>query len=177
MICPKHQTPMVAALRLWRRSVNRCDACVEESRVKLAKSRKSNGHPFSYSHARINQRVSPKVAWTAALIVAVGFLAMIAPALARDDGRYAQSPLHNWFNNLKSAKGLCCSFADGVTIRDVDWDTDEGHYRVRLEGEWIVVPDEAVIREPNRAGQPIVWPYKGDKGKTEIRCFIAGTLS
>jgi hypothetical protein len=32
--------------------------------------------------------------------------------LARDDGRYANSPLKFWFDQLASGKGFCCSFAD-----------------------------------------------------------------
>jgi hypothetical protein len=54
---------------------------------------------------------------------------------ARDDGRYANEPLHAWFDKLASKKGLCCSFADGFSIQDVNWDTQEGHYRVRLYGD------------------------------------------
>jgi hypothetical protein len=54
---------------------------------------------------------------------------------ARDpDGRYANSPLKQWFDQLASGKGLCCSFADGVSVQDVDWDTQDGRYRVRLHG-------------------------------------------
>ena len=51
---------------------------------------------------------------------------------ARDDGRFANSPLKPWFDRLASGKGLCCSFADGVSVQDVDWDTQDGHYRVRI---------------------------------------------
>ena len=41
---------------------------------------------------------------------------------ARDpDGRYANSPLKQWFDQLASGKGLCCSFADGFSVQDVDW--------------------------------------------------------
>jgi len=74
-------------------------------------------------------------------------------ALARDDGRYANSPLKSWFDQLASGNGLCCSFADGFRVDDVDWDTQDGHYRVRLNGEWIVVPDNAVdpCRDPTYA--------------------------
>lgn len=88
---------------------------------------------------------------------------------ARDDGRYANSPLHAWFDQLASGKGLCCSFADGVSIADVDWDTDGagGHYRVRLNGHWIDVPDAAVVAEPNRDGRVFVWPYMDAEGNTK----------
>lgn len=96
-------------------------------------------------------------------------------ASARDlDGRYAGSALHDWFDSLSSGKGLCCSFADGQTIEDVDWDTKDGHYRVRLAGQWIPVPDEALVTVPNRFGKSVVWPYVDTDGKTQIRCFIPG---
>ena len=96
-------------------------------------------------------------------------------ALARDDGRYANSPLKSWFDRLASGNGLCCSFADGFRVDDVDWDTQGGHYRVRLYGEWIVVPDNAVVSEPNKFGPAVVWPYMGTDGQTQIRCFLPGT--
>jgi hypothetical protein len=93
---------------------------------------------------------------------------------ARDDGRYANEPLHAWFDQLASGKGLCCSFADGFSIQDVDWDTREGRYRVRLHGEWIVVPENAVVSEPNKYGPAVVWPYMDINGATQIRCFLPG---
>jgi hypothetical protein len=95
-------------------------------------------------------------------------------ASGRDDGRYANSPLHAWFDQLASGKGLCCSFADGVSIQDVDWDSQDGRYRVRLDGEWIFVPEAAVVTEPNRFGPAVVWPYMGADGTTQIRCFLPG---
>jgi hypothetical protein len=94
---------------------------------------------------------------------------------ARDnDGKYANSPLKSWFDQLASGKGLCCSFADGVSIQDVDWDTENGRYRVRLNGEWILVPESAVVMEPNRYGPAVVWPYMDTNGATQIRCFLPG---
>jgi len=94
--------------------------------------------------------------------------------VARDDGRFANSPLKPWFDRLASGKGLCCSFADGVTVEDVDWDTQDGHYRVQIYGQWIVVPDAAVVTEPNRFGPTVVWPYRDPDGTTQIRCFMPG---
>ena len=96
-------------------------------------------------------------------------------ASARDlDGRYANSPLKQWFDQLASGKGMCCSFADGVSVQDVDWDTQDGRYRVRLQGEWVIVPDAAVVTEPNRFGPAVVWPYLDATGATQIRCFMPG---
>jgi hypothetical protein len=117
---------------------------------------------------------------TRAFLIVLCLLAV--PALARDDGRYTDSKLKSWFDHLASGKGLCCSVADGVTVEDVDWDTgsdhksiaEGGHYRVRLDGQWLDVPDAAVITEPNKAGVAIVWPFKDANGITQIRCFIPG---
>jgi hypothetical protein len=96
---------------------------------------------------------------------------------ARDpDGRYAHSPLKEWFDSLRSGKGPCCSDADGSAVSDVDWESGNGHYRVRLEGEWVDVPDEAVITEPNRIGRTMVWPLHGYGGLT-IRCFMPGSMT
>ena len=98
-------------------------------------------------------------------------------ARARDDGRYANSPLKGWFDQLASGKGLCCSFADGFSVQDVDWDTLDGRYRVRLHGEWVVVPDNALVTEPNRFGPAVVWPYTDAEGTTQIRCFLPSAMS
>lgn len=116
------------------------------------------------------------VALTAALIVpALARDVVPFVALARDSDRFASSPLKPLFDQLKSGKGLCCSFADGVTIKDVDWDVLGGHYRVRLDGKWLVVPDAAVVTEPNRYGRAVVWPYQDASGATQIRCFMPGS--
>ncbi|WP_433996166.1 hypothetical protein [Bradyrhizobium lablabi] len=96
---------------------------------------------------------------------------------ARDpDGRYANSPLKQWFDSLKSGKGPCCSDADGSAVSDVDWESKNGHYRVRIEGEWFDVPEDAVITEPNRVGRTMVWPIRGYGGMT-IRCFMPGSMT
>jgi hypothetical protein len=120
------------------------------------------------------RRVPLRLACTLLLLVSA------APSMhARDlDGRYAaQNPeLHQWFEGLRSGKGPCCSDADGSAVSDVDWETAGGHYRVRLDGAWIDVPDEAVITEPNRIGRTMVWPIRGYLGIT-IRCFMPGSMT
>ena len=124
---------------------------------------------------------------TVCIVALIGLLVMALvmlprPAYGRDaDGRYAQSPLKPWFDQLKSGKGLCCSDADGSALSDTDWETKDGHYRVRIEGQWWNVPDEAVITEPNRAGRTMVWPvyYRaiGAPLTIEIRCFMPGSMT
>lgn len=122
--------------------------------------------------------------------VLIGLLLLIGPAQARDPGgRYAAAnpQLHAWFDKLASGKGLCCSFADGLSISDVDWDMKDGHYRVYFSGAtvngvqvpdgWVDVPDDAVVTEPNRFGPAVVWPYltyDGERSSVLIRCFMPG---
>jgi len=117
---------------------------------------------------------------TLGVVLAVsGRIAAPDTAAARDlDGRYANSPLKEWFDGLHSGKGPCCSDADGTALSDVDWEAKDGHYRVRIQGQWWDVPEEAVIKEPNRAGRTMVWPvYYGAPLRLEIRCFIPGTMT
>lgn len=122
----------------------------------------------------------------------LGVLLMAARALPGDDhGNHGN--LRAWFDNLSSGKGLCCSFADGSRVDDVDWDTQPNcdgnmqggagndqqkvcieQYRVRLKGEWVWVPPNALITEPNKYGPAVVWPYKDSIGAWQIRCFLPG---
>jgi hypothetical protein len=77
-------------------------------------------------------------------------------ALTRDlDGKYSNSPLKQWFESLASRRGPCCSVADGQTVEDVDWDTKDGKYRVRLDGQWIEVPPDALVTVSNKFGLPV----------------------
>ena len=94
-------------------------------------------------------------------------LLLSTAALARDDGRYANSPLKQWFDSLKSAKGFCCSEADG---RETEYDIRQSKYWVPINGVWTEVPEDAVIKEPNKVGRPMLWldPLQN------IRCFLPG---
>jgi hypothetical protein len=116
-------------------------------------------------------------------LLALGSAALLAALAsqngqARDRGQYADTnpELKAWFDRLRSGKGPCCSDADGSAVSDVDWESDGGHYRVRLQGQWIEVPDDAVITEPNRVGRTMVWPMYGTLGIT-IRCFLPGSMT
>ena len=128
-------------------------------------------------------------------IVLVGLFGLVTwPAPARDlDGSYKDSPLHSWFEHLASRIGRCCSDADGRAVEDADWETKNGHYRVRLpkapnstETVWIEVPDAAVITEPNKATRTMVWPvYDNVQGLSDdegdpivsVRCFMPGSMT
>ena len=108
------------------------------------------------------------------LIVLAAMIVLVNHAYARDDGRYADSNLKSWFDALRSGHGLCCSVADGRTVADPDWGTENGHYWVRIDGKKIAVPDDAVVDVPNRFGQAVAWPIGGEGGLVLIRCFMPG---
>lgn len=139
-----------------------------------------------------------------AAIVLLVIVVSFRMAWSRDDGRYADSPIKPWFDQLASKKGnQCCSFADGFKVENVDYDTDcyapamgaplLCQFRVRLcvdlkksyvdsnpelktcRKDWVVVPDEALVIEPNKFGPPVVWPFATGQGGTMIRCFMPGS--
>ena len=50
-----------------------------------------------------------------------------------------------------------------------------------LEGQWVDVPDDAVLDVPNKYGKAVVWYSKswrstvtGQEGGFDIRCFLPG---
>lgn len=84
--------------------------------------------------------------------------------------------LNDFFNALKSKDGMgCCSSGDGTGLDDIDWDMTDGHYRVRLEGRWVDVPDKSLVTVPNLAERAMVWVYHID-GEPIIRCFMPGSM-
>jgi hypothetical protein len=106
------------------------------------------------------------------LIIVLIALVDSGHAVARNNGQYSGSPLHEWFENLRSARGVCCSDADGVFLEEPNWMVQDGRYRVRLSGIWVSVPDDALVAGPNRVGRAMVWVYEGYP--RAIRCFMPG---
>ena len=94
---------------------------------------------------------------------------------ARDDGRYAQSPNREWFRSLTNQYGImCCEGADGMSLDDPDWEFSGDGYRVRIEGNWMPVPAQAIVRQQNKMNHAMVWLWKDD-GQWRIGCFMPGT--
>lgn len=118
------------------------------------------------------------IVMTFALAVTVMIL-FYALGFAGDDGRHANSPLKGWFDQLASEYGLCCSVADGRTIDDPDIDMNGQHCResvcVRVDGNWLGVPEKAIVKSPNRYGRAVVWPMNNPAdGTIYVRCFLPG---
>jgi hypothetical protein len=159
----------------------------------------SGGHePRPYSARSTNckseyRRTGGTTRWrrVASLACASALIALAVPVgHARDRGQFVSTnaDLKAWFDGLRSGKGPCCSDADGSALSDADWESKDGHFRVRvprlgyvLDGQqqelvWVDVPEEAVISEPNRVGRTMVWPIYGYTGVT-IRCFMPGSMT
>jgi hypothetical protein len=105
------------------------------------------------------------------------FVSLFSQLFARDNGQWndIDPKVRQWFREQKSPKtsGYCCNESDGTYAEE---EIRDGHYWTRFEesnGNWIPVPDEVVIRDPNRNGAPVAWWYF-EKGILQIRCYAPG---
>jgi hypothetical protein len=115
--------------------------------------------------------------------VRLALLLAAAVILVRDPtGKWANDPLQPWFESLRNQIGLsCCARADGHPLDDGEWDVKDNTYRVFVQGEWIVVPDNAVILGPNKFRKAMVWLWPhdvaafGGSDSNLIICFMPGS--
>lgn len=93
-------------------------------------------------------------------------------ALAFDNGQYDNVPpdIRAWFKAVTAPNGVpCCDISDG---HRTDYDFRAGAYWVPIEGQWMAVPERAVIRDRgNPIGQAVVW-YVHHRGNIIISCFV-----
>jgi hypothetical protein len=99
--------------------------------------------------------------------------AVLTPAsYAVDRGQFDDVPQHvrSWFKSVRSPSGVpCCDMSDG---HRTEYDVRAGAYWVPIDGEWMQVPDRAVIRNGgNPVGEAVVWHiHRG--GTVIISCFV-----
>jgi hypothetical protein len=111
--------------------------------------------------------------------LSIVIMAVVLPIMVAGDADahdHQRPELNHWYESLHSGKGPCCDGSDATRLDDADWETRDGHYRVRIDGEWIDIPTDAVVDGPNRAGHAMVWPYYQD-GHPKARCFMPGSMS
>lgn len=110
--------------------------------------------------------------------MAVAILMLLTTtAFAVDRGQWAQNSLRQWFEGLKNGNGVgCCSQSDGIRLDDVDWKLEDGRYSVRIDKQWVEVPDVALLKQQNHAGHAVVWPNY-TTGAIVVLCFIPGAGS
>jgi hypothetical protein len=97
-------------------------------------------------------------------------LASAAPAF--DNGQYESVPpdIRAWFKSVMAPNGVpCCDISDG---HRTSYDVRAGAYWVPIEGQWMIVPERAVIRDRgNPVGEAVVW-YVHHRGSIIISCFV-----
>jgi hypothetical protein len=96
------------------------------------------------------------------------------PAVAHDNGQFGDVPpqVREWFHHVRSANGIpCCDIADG---HRTDFDMRKDLYWVPVNGDWLSVPPDAVLKNSgNPTGSAVVW-YSVYGGQVIIRCFVPG---
>jgi hypothetical protein len=105
-----------------------------------------------------------------ALLACLSVLA--SAAIAFDNGQYENvaPDIRAWFKSVMAPNGVpCCDISDG---HRTTYDVRQGAYWVPIEGEWMVVPERAVIRDRgNPVGEAVVW-YVHHRGSIIISCFV-----
>lgn len=112
-------------------------------------------------------------------VVIICLLALIIMAWHAAFAHDRERPeLDSWYRGLHADDGAwCCDGADANHLADVDWESKDGHYRIRVDGVWWNVPEGAVISAPNRDGRAMAWLNGGYQGHTGVRCFMPGSMT
>lgn len=89
-----------------------------------------------------------------------------------DRGQFESMPdnLRSGFKSVIAPNGVpCCDETDG---HRTSYDMREGAIWVPIEGEWMRVPERAIIRDAgNPIGEAVVW-YVRHRGAIIISCFV-----
>jgi hypothetical protein len=111
---------------------------------------------------------------TAALVPGLSAAVVATPALARDNGQFGNVPpeIRAWFKSVKSHAGVpCCDIADG---HRTDYDMRQSRYWVPINGEWMMVPPEAVVDDAgNPTGDAVVWYSESRVPSISVASFPA----
>jgi hypothetical protein len=90
------------------------------------------------------------------VLCAVGIM-QFTPLQAKDYEKYDDiSPsVRAWIESLTdNLRVPCCATADGLVPNA--WEMQKDHYRLKIFGVWLVVPDTAVVKSRNRLGNAVV---------------------
>lgn len=114
--------------------------------------------------------------------ILIGILVLIKPLHSHD---HDNPEVNEWLKKLTNQiNGSCCDGSDALSINDPDWDVngDENFpYKVKLDGTWILVFKDNVVKQTNTMGIARVWPYHNTDetgapvGPWQVRCFLPGS--
>jgi hypothetical protein len=122
---------------------------------------------------------------TLTVLTALCFFLPVATSKAGDTNprRQVRPGIKAWIEALTDQHGIgCCATADGIRPREIAWDVTASSYRVKVGTQWLFVPDEAVIKGPNRLGYAVAWletDWDINSGEKilSVRCFLPGAAS
>lgn len=108
----------------------------------------------------------------ARLALVIGLFSIPVSVQAIDRGQFNHVPeeIRSWFKSVTAPNGVpCCDMSDG---HRTGYDMREGAYWVPVDGKWMAVPDQTIIRNTgNPTGEAVVWYIRiGDT--VIIRCFV-----
>ncbi len=106
----------------------------------------------------------------AVVALAAGFLPL--PAMARDDGRFSNSPYKQWFEAQHNALGQsCCNQADAEPYFGDYTLNPDGSATLQIEGGPQNIEAGKVLKGTNPTGHAIWWHTAG-----YTWCFIPGEM-
>ncbi len=102
------------------------------------------------------------------ILLTLLFLLIATPAAAHDwtHRDFARNTIQQreWLQKQRRpfTKLSCCNEADGEQVDEEIRYDDKGIGRYWIQskhtrGQWMLVPEEAIIREPNMHGRPVAW--------------------
>jgi hypothetical protein len=110
--------------------------------------------------------------WMARAALLACILMLVRAAFAFDNGQFDNVPpdIRAWFKSVMAPNGVpCCDISDGHRTA---YDFHDGSYWVPIEGQWMAVPERAIIRDHgNPIGEAVVW-YVHHRGSIIISCFV-----
>jgi hypothetical protein len=119
-------------------------------------------------------RIAIALIWLSLPFLSVGipFVMLIRAAYSHDREHPENDKCLADLENKSGQK--CCDGTDAERVDNAEWDAKRGHYVVFLEGEWVEVPDNALIAGGKGCPGPTrVWTGHLN-GHPYPRCFAPG---
>lgn len=105
-------------------------------------------------------------------IFALGFIAGRCSAQSGNHGD-GHGEMHEIYKGWQSPQGYsCCSEQDCRPTRA--YLDEHGHWQAIVDGRWLVMPDDRVLRIPSPDGRSHVCATPG--AAPTIRCFVPGEI-
>ncbi len=111
------------------------------------------------------------------MLILLVLLLFAAPAVAHMEHAQVEPRIQRWLLQQQNpvSKISCCDQKDAEQVEE---DIREGVYWVRSDmtrGQWVRVPPENVLKNPNLHGRPVAW-FRHQMGGVFVFCYAPGAL-